>query len=429
MHSLPTSFVVVFLVLQASIAKPLFLQQRDDSEPLPWATIGDSWASSVAYSDAVAYDGNKDKCLRSKESYTYLLEQDSSWRTGSQDLKFAACSGARLLDMADPAGQRQIEKTGDPRFVVMTVGGNDALFADVAMNCIYHAFPNVDYGPQYPDPAGACFRALEASKGYLDRQLGAELETAYRLIFQALEGKPYDINIYHTGYAHFFNVNSNWCNDYTFGVIPLRSSNQKLTAELRTKINDLVEQMNRIIESSVAAYQNKLVKRQKDFSDTGPVIPERSPTAPALPAPPAPPPPPPPAAPIRKLSYLDITRGFDGHRFCEDDSSGRKQYFGDDVWFWNAKPPGLVEPADDNVVMPPDALETLSRVGVLGSGGGNEISEGWHLRPFHPTVNGNGVIKDAIVQRLREDGMSGVKSVGSVLRGSIAGILAGGGKP
>lgn len=240
--------------------------------------------------------------------------------------------------------------------------------------------------------------------------------------------------------AHFFNTNSNWCNEKSFGAIPFRSANPKLSPELRTAMNDLVEKMNRQLENSVASFQsklpvsqNKLVRRQKDLSDTGPVIPDPKEDTP----PPAPEQPfQPPIEPVRakrSLGFIDITRAFDGHRFCEDDSSFWKQYYGDSTWFWNlraqlSRDEGGAE-TDDVPPLSDDEVSQLDQSGMSsGGGGGNEVGNGWRFRPFHPTQSGNTAVKSIIVERLRADGVPGVESIGSVVGGAIAGILSSGGK-
>ncbi|PSK46100.1 hypothetical protein B9Z65_5068 [Elsinoe australis] len=288
------------------------------------------------------------------------MEQDSSWQSDTSELRFAACSGAHLVDVA--LGQKQRD---------------------------------VDYQGEYPAP-GLCRSAIEKASGIIDG-LGEALQITYADIFKYYEGQPSDLNVYHTGYAHFFNTNSNWRNEKSF------------------------------------VSQNKLVRRQKDLSDTGPVIPDPKEDTP----PPAPEQPfQPPIEPVRakrSLGFIDITRAFDGHRFCEDDSSFWKQYYGDSTWFWNlraqlSRDEGGAE-TDDVPPLSDNEVSQLDQSGMFsGEGDGNEVGNGWRLRPFHPPQSGNAAVKSIIVERLRADGVPGVESIGSVVGGAIAGILASGGK-
>jgi len=193
--------------------------------------------------------------------------------------------------------------------------------------------------------------------------------------------------------AHFFNVNDNWCSQESFGIIPtglpspFPAGNQpKLSVAVREAVNDLTEQLNYKIEITVASFEDSLKGSQADRDS------------------------------IFHVKYIPITAGFDGHRFCEDNHSKVDNYLSGDVWFWNVSPPGIGATADSAVAdqLPgnfdgtytetPHLLdfseESLSDPGV--------ISFGWQLRPFHPKYAGHTVIKDAIVARLRADGISGV---------------------
>lgn len=60
-------------------------------------TIGDSWDSGVAYSDAVAYDDNADNCLRIKYAYGAQMESDASWTKGKQNSTSQGVPGRNLL--------------------------------------------------------------------------------------------------------------------------------------------------------------------------------------------------------------------------------------------------------------------------------------------------------------------------------------------
>lgn len=92
---------------------------------------GDSWATGVRAKDADDYNPGSTDCLRTNYAYAPQLETDTSWTGGKQEnFQFAACSGARLVDMVH--GQQQIVNTNEPRLVTMTAGGNNV--------CMYLAF-------------------------------------------------------------------------------------------------------------------------------------------------------------------------------------------------------------------------------------------------------------------------------------------------
>ena len=68
-----------------------------------------------------------------------------------------------------------------------------------------------------------------------------------------------DARIYHTGYAHFFNTDEEWCNEESFGALPgivPGSHKPKLSQKLRGDINDLVQQVNNIIQQTVSTFSH-----------------------------------------------------------------------------------------------------------------------------------------------------------------------------
>lgn len=98
--------------------------------------------------------------------------------------------------------------------------------------------------------------------------------------------------------CRFFNVDDDatWCNDASFGLGIFGRPN--LNLELRRAINDLVERLNRVIQSVA-----------EGFNDP-------------------------------RVGYIDTTAGFDGGRFCEPNHSLKDQYFGTNVKLWNLSPEG-----------------------------------------------------------------------------------------
>ena len=128
----------------------------------------------MAYNNDNAYDDNKDTCLRITEAYGAQLAANQTWLEDGTTLyfNFAACSGAKLVDMVD--GQQQMSKLKSPTdIIVMTVGGNNAFFFDIATNCIYHPKLEKDgfsYGNPYeddPDRSGLCAKAIDNARNYI----------------------------------------------------------------------------------------------------------------------------------------------------------------------------------------------------------------------------------------------------------------------
>ena len=123
---------------------------------------------SDAYSSAVQYDNNSDGCPRTTDAYAIHMKDELNWASGAQYLAFPACSGSKLVDIAQ--GRCQICQLDDPSIIIMTIGGNNAQFADIAVNCIYQPDQDADYGPDYADDTeqtGACARAINSSREYI----------------------------------------------------------------------------------------------------------------------------------------------------------------------------------------------------------------------------------------------------------------------
>lgn len=265
----------------------------------------------------------------------------------------------------------------DPSIIIMTVGGNDANFAQVAINCIYQPDLNTDYGPDYADDTnrtGACANAMNISKGYIQdpkKGLAFDLNVTFlnMLDTELVRNNP-DLRIYQTGYAHFFNVDEEWCNGESFGATPgiiPGAHKPKLSQQLRTDINDLIQQVNTVIQQVAGTFAEN------------------------------------------NFGFIDISPGFDGHRFCESGGTHLSQYYSDDVWFWNLSYPwfGPTNTTNSTDVTLDGPLFGGNVTTDSGSGNGN-VAQGWELRPFHPKLSGHTAIMNAIIAKLRADKVPGV---------------------
>ena len=101
-----------------------------------------------------------------------------------------------------------------------------------------------------------------------------------------------NLRIYYAGYAHYFNLDDDWCNEESFAVVrPIVEGGSKplLSHALRSDMNDLTESLNNVIKSVTAQFAKQ------------------------------------------NVSYVSISEGFDGHRFCEKDSFHFREYWSSDV--------------------------------------------------------------------------------------------------
>lgn len=358
MHTTFKVFSYMLALATLAIAAPADfpIATRDEHDrTLHWAGLGDSWASGVTYQNNPSLDwdgdpGAVESCKRIVDAYAAQMSNDTSWVNGmKQDFKFISCSGSRIDTLRGQA--EQMDNT--PTFATLTIGGNDVGFYDIAIACIYHTNPVHFYGPDYPDQSGDCWKAIDNTRriisdgrqrNSISRGLGAILAT------DQAKADP-TFHIYLTGYAHFFNTDDPYCNDQSFGIFPW--SKPKLSGGpdgVRMAINQLTDDLNNLYRDVV----------NQDY----PVL----------------------------ATYVDITRGFDGHRFCE---TGMTDLYNDpNLWFFNLNIPS---PFQANNLDPTTTVPVLDFSGGSNSSIAGYRNRGEFLRPFHPTRPGHGSIKQSIL--------------------------------
>jgi hypothetical protein len=184
--------------------------------------------------------------------------------------------------------------------------------------------------------------------------------------------------LYLTGYAQFFGTDYDpWCNNESWNIPSLiLAPTPWLSVELRTAFNDRVSAINTLYKNTIAS----------NYAD--------------------------------KARYIDLDAGFSGHGFCEPganhgDQLNKNTNF-NGVYLWNLNYPINIDnaPPQDGVfsdsVTAQQAEQLFNGQGLTawsGSGqGGNEASNGWCLRPFHPRTSGYTSIKNAILAQLNTDG-------------------------
>jgi lysophospholipase L1-like esterase len=89
----------------------------------PYTALGDSYSSGVG---TRTYYPDSGSCYRSPRAYPVLVAQQLA-----APLTFAACSGARVPDVLNQLGSLNATTA----YVTVSVGGNDAGFADVITQC------------------------------------------------------------------------------------------------------------------------------------------------------------------------------------------------------------------------------------------------------------------------------------------------------
>jgi lysophospholipase L1-like esterase len=121
-----------------------------------YVALGDSYSSGVG---TRSYIDDGTSCQRSTLAYPSLLAAQRGYA-----LDFRACSGARVSDVANT---QLGALNGGTSFVTISVGGNDAGFADVLTECAL------------PGWASDCNGAIDGAQSYINNSLPASLDGLY----------------------------------------------------------------------------------------------------------------------------------------------------------------------------------------------------------------------------------------------------------
>jgi len=144
-----------------------------------YVALGDSYSSGVG---AGRPSGESGACLRSRRAYPYGL--------GRRVTSFRACAGALTDDVLD----RQLDPfPSNTRLVTITIGGNDAGFADVLDRCLFGS-------------AGACSRRV----GEAERFVRSELPDRLRRVYAAIRDRAPQAIVVVAGYPRLF-ARRPWC--------------------------------------------------------------------------------------------------------------------------------------------------------------------------------------------------------------------------
>jgi lysophospholipase L1-like esterase len=142
-----------------------------------YVALGDSYSSGVG---AGSYDGSS--CKRSSRAFPALWAAANS----PASFHFAACSGARTGDVT--AGQLgQVNASTD--LVSISVGGNDAGFADVMTTCVLQS-------------QATCLNRIATARAYVDSTLPGRLDSVY----SAIKAKAPAARVVVLGYPRFYQL-------------------------------------------------------------------------------------------------------------------------------------------------------------------------------------------------------------------------------
>jgi lysophospholipase L1-like esterase len=145
-----------------------------------YVALGDSYSSGVG---AGNYDSSSGDCKRTSRAYPALWAAAHSPQTFS----FTACSGARTNDVI--ASQLAPLNSGTD-LVSITIGGNDAGFADVMTTCVLQS-------------EATCINRVNQAKAYVDTTLPGRLDQTY----DAIRGRAPGAKVVVLGYPRFYKLN------------------------------------------------------------------------------------------------------------------------------------------------------------------------------------------------------------------------------
>ncbi|MGG8407428.1 SGNH/GDSL hydrolase family protein [Streptomyces sp. 12297] len=144
-----------------------------------YVALGDSYSSGVG---AGSYDSASGNCKRSTKAYPVLWKNAHSPDT----FAFTACSGARTGDVT---GSQLAPLNADTDLVSITIGGNDAGFADVMTTCVLQS-------------ESTCLSRIAQAKAYVDSTLPGQLDTVYN----AIHAKAPNARVVVIGYPRFYKL-------------------------------------------------------------------------------------------------------------------------------------------------------------------------------------------------------------------------------
>ena len=189
-----------------------------------YVDLGDSYASGVGTRTFYSESGS---CKRSPEAYGPKVAAAKGYT-----LSFQACSGAKTGDViANQLGTL----SSSTALVTISIGGNDAGFSNVIINCALYYF--------------TCGSAISEANTFIKNKLPGLLETTYKDI----SAKATTAKVVVLGYPKLFTVEGKTCN-----VNFLTSGNEK-------KMNESAELLDSVIKGRAEAAKFTFVNPTKAF--------------------------------------------------------------------------------------------------------------------------------------------------------------------
>jgi lysophospholipase L1-like esterase len=149
----------------------------------PYVALGDSYSSGVG-TRSYTYDNSS--CSRSIYAYAPKIAAARGYA-----LTFEACSGAKTSDVIN---NQLGPLNGTTNLVTITIGGNDAGFSNVIINCAAYYF--------------TCQSAIDNANAYIQNTLPGVLNTTY----SDIRARATTAHVVVLGYPHLFTSSGTTCN-------------------------------------------------------------------------------------------------------------------------------------------------------------------------------------------------------------------------
>ncbi len=224
---------------------------HDHSWIKKWVAVGDSYAAGIGAGE-IRSEAGAGSCSRYDLSYPSLMNEDERLGpSGERNFRHLACSGATSEEVLE----KQVKDLeGGQQMITVSAGGNDVGFSGIVMDCIYQVRGL---------PTEACDKALDETENKIENVLFDNLSRLGKALAEKLDGGGiyYRGMIYWTGYARFWNEETDQCNDQSWATwFNIGEGNRvKLTKERRQRMNKMTDAVNRKIGEVVKTLGDRAV--------------------------------------------------------------------------------------------------------------------------------------------------------------------------
>jgi lysophospholipase L1-like esterase len=208
----------------AALVTGVLLPAASAAAASQYVALGDSYSSGVG--TRVFYE-EAGECDRSPDAFGPKIAAAKGYT-----LSFQACSGAKTPEV----NSKQLGTlSSSTSLVTITIGGNDAGFSNVIINCALYYF--------------TCGSAISEANAFIKNSLPGLLETTYKDI----RAKATTAKVVVLGYPKLFTAEGKTCN-----VNFLTSGNEK-------KMNESAELLDNVIKGRAEAAKFTFVNPTKAF--------------------------------------------------------------------------------------------------------------------------------------------------------------------